>query len=322
MDKTNIWLINLQFFAGEGGEGGMGEGPAGVTEGQEAAAPVNTPRRARRGTEPLNVRYGIIEDDARGQAAAANAGEETFESLTGKGGKYEQAFKDATQQIVRRRLGENKELQTKLDSHQPIMQLLAQRYNIAPNEANEIDTAALMNALEDDRKYYEDRAFREGVTPEQLMREEKLARQQKAINDQREAERREAQMRNQYQQLTMQAVKMMADIPDFDLDRELENPTFARMVMTGTPVENAYYAVHHREIMQARESQQRQATYAAVQQAQQMTANAIASGTRRPTENGASGAAPAQHITDPSQLTRAQRLDIRRRVKAGERIIW
>ncbi len=319
-------MLNLQLFAGEGaGDGGAeGSADAGVNDAQEVAAPVS--RRAKRENPNANTRYGVIEDEPRSQAAAdttENAEpEETFEMATGKGGRWEKAYKQSVSKIVSQRLGDEKALRTRLDAHQPIMQLLAQRYNIDVQDPANIDTNAVLSALEDDRRYYEDRAFREGVTPEQLMREEKLQRQQQAINAQRETEEREARMRNQYQNLKMQAVSLMADVPGFDLDAELLDKDFRRMVFTGTPVKAAYYAVHHEEIMRAQQQQQMQAAHNAVQQARTMTANAIASGTQRPSENGSTSAAPALHVTDPRKLTKAQRADLRARVKNGEKIIW
>lgn len=319
-------MLDLQLFAGEGAGDGAGEGSteAGVNMGQEAAVPAG--RRARREDPFANTVFGRV-DNEQSQAAAdttdeAAPAEETFEQLTGKGGKHEKAFNDAVQKILRRRLGDQNKLKGQLDSQQPIMQLLAQRYNIQADDPAAIDPAALLSALEEDRRYYEDRAYREGVSVETLMREDRINRQQAALDARRNAEQQEAQMRREFASLQQQAVAMQAVNPDFDLEREMDNPAFMRLVRSGTPVETAYFATHHREIMENQRRQQLQQTHAAVQQARQMTASAIASGSGRPVENGSVSTAPATHITDPTKLTREQRQEIRKRVSRGERIVW
>lgn len=310
--------LNLQLFAeGDGGDGGA---DAGVNS-QEAAVPA--PRRARRENPMADIRFGYAPGEAS-QAAADNTGmgtqpaEEDWEKQIGKGGKHEKDFNASVQKILQPRL---KKLQGKVDSYDPIMQLLGQRYNIAAGEDG-IDTAALLTALEEDRKYYEDRAYREGVTPETLMMQEKLQRQQRMIDARKQAEEQEARMRNEYVNLNRQAEVLRQTIPDFDLDYEINNPAFMRMVRAGVPVQNAYFAVHHEEIMAAQRNAQMQAANTAVMQARQMTANAIAAGQMRPTENGVGGAAPALHITDPRSLTPAMRAELKRRVDRGEKISW
>lgn len=311
--------LNLQLFA-EGGDGGDGAADAGVNSAQEAAAPVS--RRARRANPMAEMTFGV--DPNAGQAAADTTEgtqmqtEPTFDELIGKGGKHEKEFNEAVRKILQPRL---KKSQDRINSYEPIMQLLGQRYNIAAGEEG-IDAEALMSALEDDRKYYEDRAYREGVTPETLMMQDKLKRQQEMIDARQKAEREEAQMRSQYMALTQQAVEMQTAMPGFDLDAEMQNPRFMRMVMQNVPVKDAYFAIHHDEIMAAQRQQQMAAANNAVQQARQMTANAIAAGQMRPAENGIGGNAPAQHITNPRSLTKEMREEVRRRVKAGEKIYW
>lgn len=310
--------LDLQLFAeGDGGDGGA---DAGVNS-QEAAVPA--PRRARRDNPMAGIRFGWNPEDAS-QAAADTTGmnaqptEDDWEKQIGKGGKHEKDFNQSVQKILQPRL---KKLQGKVDSYDPIMQLLGQRYNIASGEDG-IDTEALLNALEEDRKYYEDRAYREGVTPETLMMQEKLQRQQRMIDARKQSEEQEARMRNEYINLSRQAEVLRQTIPDFDLDYEINNPAFMRMVRTGVPVKDAYFAVHHEEIMAAQRNAQMQAANTAVMQARQMTANAIAAGQMRPTENGVGGAAPAMHITDPKALTKDMRAELRRRVERGEKISW
>lgn len=113
-----------------------------------------------------------------------------------------------------------------------------------------------------------------------------------------------------------QAEAAKETFPELDLEKELRDPAFGRMVAGGVPVEQAYQAVHFREILS-------QGMRYAARQAREQTVNSIASGQNRPRENGMGGktAAP-QFGTDPRTLTREQREDIIARARRGEKITF
>jgi hypothetical protein len=99
---------------------------------------------------------------------------------------------------------------------------------------------------------------------------------------------------------------------------ELKNPAFARLTAPGVgiDVQTAYETVHLADI----KAQGMQ--YAAQQTAQRM-ANAVRSNSMRPVENGLNGAQSASTVkSDPRNLTRADRAEIRRRVANGEKIVF
>ena len=112
--------------------------------------------------------------------------------------------------------------------------------------------------------------------------------------------------RNHLRELERQAEQMKICFPGFDLRQELQNPVFARMTAPGVglSVEDAYYAVHRRELQSA-----------AVQVAKQQVSNAIAAGARRPRENGLSGQAPAVSTFDYRTASRQEREDLKRRIR-------
>ena len=112
--------------------------------------------------------------------------------------------------------------------------------------------------------------------------------------------------RNHFRELERQAAQMKEIFPHFDLRQELKNPVFARMTAPGVGlrVEDAYYAVHRRELQSA-----------AVQAAKQQVSNAIASGAMRPRENGLSGQAPAVSSFDYRSASKEQREDLKRRIR-------
>ena len=107
---------------------------------------------------------------------------------------------------------------------------------------------------------------------------------------------------NQMLKLDQQANALKAVVPNFDLRTEMQNPVFARLTSpsVGMSVEDAFYAVHRKEM-------QAQSMQVAAQQAQQMISNAIQSGSHRPDETGTASQAPSVSKFDYRKATPAQR---------------
>lgn len=313
-------LLNLQRFA-DGATGGGGEGGAGAEGVDAAPAELPAPNHRRRRENPLaNVRYGV---DAQteapaGEGHAAAPQEESFDDLIN--GRYKADFDKRVQGIVQNRLRASKASEEQLGKLQPIADMLAERYGTD-------DPGALLQALSDDKALYEAEAVEKGVPVELLIKTKQLERQQKMLDRQQQEIAQRNQAEQEYANLLQQAAALKAVNPAFDLDAEMANPAFGRMVLkppmgSGIPLESAYYAIHHREIEAAQRQQHMQVTQYAVAQTQQKVANAIAAGQHRPSENGATGASPAINKADPRNLTRADRDEIRKRVRNGERIVF
>lgn len=119
-----------------------------------------------------------------------------------------------------------------------------------------------------------------------------------------EAERRAAQAKQQLESLYRQAEMLKKTVPEFDLERELENPSFLRLTAphTGLSLEQAYYALHHGEIERrlARESML-------------LAVRAVKAGSLRPSElQGGQGASTG--CADPKTMSREQRQALRKRI--------
>ena len=114
--------------------------------------------------------------------------------------------------------------------------------------------------------------------------------------------------------LERQSEDLKRQFPGFDLAKELQNQTFARLVSPrmGMSLEDAYHAVHRREIQAA-------AMQVAAQKTAQQISNAIRSGSLRPQE----GTSPTPAVTnfDYSKMDKAQRDALKRRIYRGERIL-
>lgn len=125
----------------------------------------------------------------------------------------------------------------------------------------------------------------------------------KALSEALCAQARETNRYLAYRELQAKLEGVRAQYPDFDPDRELENPAFARLLNSGVEPLTAYEVVHHRELSGR--------------------AARIAENAARPQENGL-GSTSIATVTkpDPRTLTRQERKALRRRAARGEEIIW
>ena len=100
--------------------------------------------------------------------------------------------------------------------------------------------------------------------------------------------------------------------PKFDLRTELQNPKFAQMTSPNSlmSLEDAYYAVHRKEIMSA-------GMQVTAQQTAQKISNAIQAGSRRPDENGTTGQSPSVTTFDYRKASREQRDALKKEIRAA-----
>lgn len=324
MTTEILKVFDLQLFAGEGGagagagDGGFDGGDTGVQM-REDAAPA-TRRASRRGGKFEGVTFGIPEEPAQSRAAAGSEpaeeqqAEETYESLIK--GKYKADHDAYIAKLMDGRFKAARQTERRLGQMQPIVEELAKHYNVQSD-----DLAGLMDRLSQDKRFYEEQALREGVPVELIMQREQLNRRQAAIDAQERRYQQESQRRLEDSRLLQQAVQLKAEIPEFDLDAELNNPVFKRMVReSGVPVRAAYYAVNHDKLEEARRQQQAEALRSVARDTVRKVSNAVASGSHRPVENGVGSNAAGTIRSDPSLWTREERREVNRRAHRGERI--
>ena len=300
--KLNSYLINLQLFA-EGSGTGDG-GASGVTG--EAAAP-----QTKGAKNPLaDVQYGIQQD---AQAAAVQETVETpvdrnaeFDKLIK--GEYKDLYDAKVQDTVQKRLKGTKETVDKYNALAPTLEILAKKYGVDVNDINALNTA-----IEDDDAYFEEEALEKGITVQQL-------------KDIRKMEKENAELKRQMQERTSQenAAKLYATwmeqaesakqvYPSFDLQAEMQNPRFVDLLRSNVDVRTAYEVLHKDEIIPA-------AMQFTAQKVEQKLTNKIIANGARPTENGIHSQSAAQVKSDVSQLSKADRAEIARRVARGEKI--
>ena len=101
--------------------------------------------------------------------------------------------------------------------------------------------------------------------------------------------------------------------PNLNFEAEAQNPQFRQLLLSGIDVGSAYLVCHKDEIIPAAMQ------YTAKQVEQKLTNKVIANGAR-PSENGNSSQGASVVKSDVSQLSKAERAEIIRRVQRGEKI--
>lgn len=231
-------------------------------------------------------------------------------------GQYKKEYNQAVKEAVNKRFKNQRNLQGQIDSIDPMVRALAQKYGVNANPDGSIPIDALTRMVMDDNSLYEQEAFERGMSVQDLKEFKRLEAENKQLRSANQRTREE----QEWDGIVSQAESLKNVYPNFDLDEEMSNPNFGRLLATmqnsgfPNPVQTAYEAVHREEIMGG-------AMAYAVQQTQQKISNSIQSGMNRPIENGSRNqSAGSIGAVDPSKLTKAQLNDIKMRAERGERI--
>lgn len=331
------WL-NLQLFAdGAGAAGDGGDGAAtGVTAdaaGQQMLRDMGVPedriaKRAKAFTQRMQRNGTPVQNapKAEQQAAAAKDAPKEEPKQDAKRLTWEELMADPEyngemQKVVQARLKKERAAQERLDKLAPAIEALCGKHGLDPNNP---DIDALVKAVTDDESLYDNLAMELGVsnaTAKRFAQQETENKRLKAAEERRAQEVADAEKTRKnaehYRVLSKQAEELKKVFPSFDLATELKNERFLWWTSpdVGMSVEQAYKAIHAKEIEAA-------AAQVTAQLTAEKMANAIRSNGARPQELGTSAVAPSTVTRDPRQLTREERADIRRRVRAGEKIVF
>ena len=303
-------ILNLQLFAEGtgGGDGGTGaEGAKGAT----ATAAVSQTKGAK---NPLaNVKYGIQPTEETTPAAEVNqtATEDRnakFEALIK--GEFKDLYDAKMQDTIQKRLKGTKETVDKYNALTPVLEMLGKKYGV---DASNIE--ALNKAIEEDDSYYEEEALEKNISVQQLKEIKKMERENAQIRARLQEQDKRDEFIRKVTIAEQQAKVAKQTYPSLDFQHELNNnPEFFDLVMNrGIDVGNAYLVTHKDEIIPAAMQ------YTAKQVEQKITNKMIANGAR-PVENGNSSQGATVVKSDVSQLSKADRAEIIRRVQRGEKI--
>lgn len=315
MAKITDWKFDLTLFA-EGGAGAGaagGEGASGADTGatEEVAAPTN-PNRRRRENPLAHVKYG---KQPQTEAPAATGEEEqTDPEAEWKAAreKHKEYFNRDTSAIVQDRLKNSKQAEATLAKLAPIFEGLGKQYG---KEATDID--GILAAYTDDDSLYEEEAAAAGMSVSAFKQLKQLQADKAAREEQDARTLQEQQFRTHIEGLITSFDRDVKSVfPGADLRTELQNPQFQRLTSpeVGVSAKDAYWLIHRAEI-------ESQAMQVVAKKAQQQMSLSIQSGMSRPVENGSRNVSPALEIRDdPSKWSKADREEVKRRVRNGERI--
>ena len=341
--QDNKWLW-LQLFAGEGagGSGGSAGEGAGADAGDSAAAAgqqrlrelgvpedrIRKNRAYRMGQQQTSRKAGG-EEQRTGQEQAAAANEDTTTPTEEEGKTADQApqrmtweqimadpeYNKAMQATMQQRLKASKGNEEAMQKLAPALEMLMAKHGMDPGKP---DYAALAAKIMDDDTLYEDKAIELNVDTDVAKKLTQQDLELKRLKRQETMTMEQQRIQQHFAKLEQQGQTLRQQFPGFDLRKEMQNPVFSRMVSpdSGLTVEDAYYAVHRKDIQNA------QAQVIASQTAQAMT-NAIRSNSRRPDESGA-GQAPSVASFDYRKASKAERNDLKQRIRnaaaRGEKI--
>ena len=274
-----LHILNLRMFDGEGG--GSAAGTAGAAAAGNTAGEVSM----------ASVLGGGAGADQTAQAQPVEeTREQKFARLIGKDGEYRDLYDARVKRAVTDRM---RAATAREQAVQPILDTLAQAYGTD-------DLAELQQKLQNANELWEAGADAEGLTVEQYRQMQQLRMQQQRIERERADAQRQAAMQQQIAQWQAEAQEMQGIYPGFDLEAEMADPTFQRMVSAGASVRNAYEVLHLDEI------KANTAAYTAAQTQRRVADNIRARGAR-PAENGAKGGSGAV-TRDLSRATREDRV--------------
>lgn len=277
-------LFDLQLFA-EGAAAGGDAGASGETSG---AADQSTNASVEPQSSPEEDRakaYGQFKSD------------------------YKAEFDSEVQGIVKDRLKKSNkqiaDLNGQLKSYAPLIEGMAKKYGIKDiSDINSI-TEAFLN----DDANLEQEAYDRGMTTDQLKAFKTIERENARLRAAEEEQKQQAQ----YAEWDRQAEECRAKYPTFDMETELQNEQFRRLMQLGVDVPTCFEIVHKDELM-------RGAMQYTAQKATEKVANAVISNKARPSENGLSSKSSSIAKTNISSLSREQMEDYKRRALAGEKI--
>lgn len=287
-ESMNLYLFDGGMASGAGaGDAGMGESAAGgEANGMDAAS-------------------------QRADEGAADAGQEQQRDLKAEwnkmiNGEFKDLAHEHTQKIINQRFRETKTLQEANQKWQGIGDKLAAKYGM-----ESADPDALIKAIEGDVKFYQEQADKHGMSNEDYAKYSEAlqyrARQQQLASEQQRAQENTAWI----QQKEAEAQQLAQKYPGFDLTQELGNEHFRRMIQMDMPMEMAYTAVHHNELMQG-------GMQMAAQQTQKQVTDTIQARGMRPKEGAAKGNGGIVQRMTAKDLSPKDLADYNRRLIAGQ----
>ena len=292
-------MFNLQLFAdggGDGGDGGSASASVGEALGGEESGekkiPASIPEKAKKYYQKAMEKHSGSTTNAttkNSDNAQTTNEQSTTEKLSYadliKSDDYKEEHKAYMDKTIGDRLKKYKGIEEDLGKHKAILDTVAYKYGVNPEDENFL--SVLAEKIEADDSYYENYAMEHDISTEEARRIVTVERKAAQFDAEREAREKQEQMRHHIMVLRQNAEKTKAQFPDFDLDTEMQDEKFRRLcAATNGDTTAAFKACHHDEIIA-------NTMRVATRQIQNQTAQSVASNKARPIENGISSSAPS-----------------------------
>ncbi len=284
----------LQLFA-EGGDGATGESDAGTETGE--SLPNRIPERARAMYEKAKERKrssSFAESNALSQNPSNDTEEEKPSRLSYadliKSDEYKDEHRAYMDKTIGDRLKKYKGIESENESMRNALGIVANKYGL--DASSEDFLTALQQKINEDSSYYEDYAMEHNISTDDA-KEILTLRHQVAMQEQERKRAEEEARQNEFvNALRQRAEATRALYPDFNLEIELQNPMFQRLLSaTNGDTTAAYRTVHSEELAL-------KAGLQAKQTATMQVSNTVASNMQRPIENGLSSQASSTMTVD------------------------
>lgn len=280
-------VVDLQAFA-EGAASGTGDGGQTGETGTDAVSQSGEENPAAEGTA---------------QATEADIAKSFDEMIAGE---YKDAFDKRVQTILKGRLAKSEDAVKRLEKLTPMLENLSEKYGLKGD-----DVEGLIKAVEEDDDWLEEEAMRQNKTVDELRTQRKADREVAKLRRQID----QLNVQRAYEELRAQEKEVQKIYPDFNVQKEMQNPLFESLLRSPmVDMKTAYEVVHKDETL-------RKAVSEAEKNAEKRITDKIMANGMRPTENGNSSQSASSAKSDVSKLTAEQRRDMIARAARGERIV-
>lgn len=294
--------LNLKLFDGGAGAGGAAAAGEAGTAGSATAENTGVKDGSQGAAE------GAEGEDVANQNPAAEDPEVRRQAYRDMIEQYRDLYQEDVQGIVDRRLRGNREMKENFDKAMGFINFLGNRYGIQDGNIDNIQ-----KAVEEDEAYWEDAAAKEGLSTEQYKYMKKLESENAQFREAKENAERLQQRNQMYQKWNDEAKELSKLYKGFNLNEEVKNPDFVKLLGAGVPMRTIFETLHHDEILSGAMA------YTAKQVAKKQI-DAIKSGQNRPSEGAAGGSTSFPGVKSIENMTGAQIKELARRSLAGETI--
>lgn len=264
--------------------------------------------KAPRQAQPAQQVQPVQQQGMTEQQPEGNDLDSRWEEL--RKGEFKEQYARDVQNAIRDRFKNQEDLQGKMDAMQPMLNVLMQKTGAESIEE-------LQDLIMDDDSLYEDEAEEMGMPVEAYKNFKRLQEEHDEMVAREQQSQEQEFFRQHIAKLAQQGEELKQMFPNFDFRREMENETFRRLTSpeVGISVADAYFAIHRNELTP-------QLMGYGMQRAQMQMGQTLQAQQARPTEGAMrnQGQAAADVRINPKTMTRAERAEIKRRVRMGERV--